>query len=82
VFKTSNLVQVPHATQCEIEYRVKLSPTPLSERANQTNMNYRMQSVKGGLLLHSESETEYGELVHYNMTQFFSLRHQPVPEYE
>ena len=55
VFRTSNLLSTPEATDCTFEMKFKLRETPLLERARETNQTLKMAltTVKGGLIVTS-----------------------------
>ena len=58
VFRTSNLLATPEAIECTFEMKFKLQDTPMLERARATNQTLQMvmTSIKGGLLVTSQSD--------------------------
>ena len=81
VFRTSNLVANPEATDCVFEMKFPLRATPMLTAAKENNITLEMTmtAVKGGLLVAYSSDTEFGELVYYNTTTFSNQRQLSHP---
>lgn len=78
VFRTSNLLSTPVALTCDVETKIPLLKSPLSD---DPSVVMSMQNVKGGLLVDISTDTMEGELQYYNVTQFTHKRHEERPVY-
>lgn len=69
VFRTSNLLNVPVATSCELETKMPLRQTELLSSGS-ADLKMKLQTLRGGLLVSFDDEERHGELTYYNTTQF------------
>ena len=68
VFRTSNLLLTPDATECTLEAKVQAASS-----------GYKMISIKGGLLVKSDLASDY---VYLNTSTFMLNRIKQFPDFE
>ena len=76
VFRTSNLLSNPVAMSCDLEAKIPLTKTELTDDAT---LDMTLQTIKGGLLVDAQTATMTGELTFYNVTQFTHNRLETHP---
>lgn len=68
MFRTSNLLLTPDATECSLEAKMQAASS-----------GYKMISIKGGLLVKSDLFSDY---VYLNTSTFMLNRGKQFPDYE